>query len=120
MCGGRYKTPAEVTAEGRGHELEQQVATIEAMWGMKFPAGNDSELTCMAHLWEVRCCCCRLWASGAEGPQVLAWSSHAHDILFHVHWASSIVLCCTWVASGSLLVQWLHPVGTVAGVWCIC
>lgn len=49
----RYKTPAEVAAEGHAEELEQQVATMEAMWGLTLAPGYDPQLTCMAHLWEV-------------------------------------------------------------------
>jgi hypothetical protein len=49
----RYKTPAEVSAEGHAEELEQQVASMESMWGLTLTPGYDPQLTCMAHLWEV-------------------------------------------------------------------
>lgn len=50
----RYKTPAEVAAEGRDAELDQQVSFIESTWGLLLAPGYDPQLTCMAHLWEVR------------------------------------------------------------------
>jgi hypothetical protein len=50
----RYKTPSEVAAEGRDDELDQQVSTLESIWNLRLQPGYDPQLTCMAHLWEVR------------------------------------------------------------------
>lgn len=54
MMTHRYKTPAEVAAEGRDAELDRQVSVIESTWDLHMAPGYDPQLTCMAHLWEVR------------------------------------------------------------------
>eukprot|EP00879_Flechtneria_rotunda_P025127 GHRR01026686.1.p1 GENE.GHRR01026686.1~~GHRR01026686.1.p1 ORF type:complete len:484 (+),score=129.44 GHRR01026686.1:291-1742(+) len=47
-----YKTPDDIAAEGRAHELQQMVRCMEDIWEVQLTPGHNAKLRCMCHLWE--------------------------------------------------------------------